>query len=394
MFCKVSLILFLLTMGQLAFSQTDTIKLPLKKQIGNGPFKGGLRATHMDSTIEIRRVPASIKDYIIKYIYFRYNPLEKTVSNSIKIKLYFLVGFKSDSLVIIADLNKNLNFSDDKLLLYPKTSDTTKPLPIINYNFFLGEKYFKYTMQPYPYPTAFKFFSKKEAVHYLMIKTYEYRITKKFINDAPIYLINSIPSPIMDMEAAIEIALVDNKGEFKYYSLGDNFIKGDSRYIFYSVNPAGDTLTLIETPINSDKKGYSQGLTIEPLIVKDLKGDNFEIPIKNKFILIDFWGTWCGPCIELIPDLGKLHEKYKNLVIVSIACLEKNKEVVKKAISKYKMDWVNLYDPLMTTHTISDLFNINSYPTTLLIDPEGKILFRGGSKDFPVLKQILKKKLF
>jgi thiol-disulfide isomerase/thioredoxin len=116
---------------------------------------------------------------------------------------------------------------------------------------------------------------------------------------------------------------------------------------------------------------------------------------KGKFVLIDFWGTWCAPCIALIPELKKLYEKYrhKNLYMVSIACEDESVEAVKKAIKKFKMNWINIWESLKKGPFISDTFRINSFPTTLLINSEGKIIFRGGTSDFDFLKQLLEKNL-
>ena len=67
------------------------------------------------------------------------------------------------------------------------------------------------------------------------------------------------------------------------------------------------------------------------MITKTLGGQKFDLnDFKEKYVLLDFWGTWCGPCIKLIPDLKQLQKKYKDLVIVSIACYEKNEEDVKR----------------------------------------------------------------
>ena len=97
---------------------------------------------------------------------------------------------------------------------------------------------------------------------------------------------------------------------------------------------------------------------------------------KGKYILIDFWGTWCVPCIQGIPELKDIHSKYGDrLAIISIA-LEQPTDRDKwlKAIKKYKMIWTQTAEFTSAKDGINELYNIREYPTFLLADPEGILL--------------------
>lgn len=97
---------------------------------------------------------------------------------------------------------------------------------------------------------------------------------------------------------------------------------------------------------------------------------------KGKYVLIDFWGTWCVPCIEGIPELQAVHSKYKSrLAIISIA-LERPTDRKKwlKAIDKYGMSWTQTAEFTKSKEGVNELYNVVEYPTFLLADPEGVLL--------------------
>lgn len=91
--------------------------------------------------------------------------------------------------------------------------------------------------------------------------------------------------------------------------------------------------------------------------------------LQGKVVLLDFWGTWCAPCIEAIPHLKRLSKKMKKdpFVVVSIAN-DRDVEVLKKFIEQKKMDWPQVWDE---HREIGGQFGIRSYPTYVLFDHEG-----------------------
>jgi thiol-disulfide isomerase/thioredoxin len=117
--------------------------------------------------------------------------------------------------------------------------------------------------------------------------------------------------------------------------------------------------------------------------LKDINGDkmlfsNFNTP----YILIDFWGTWCGPCIKALPMLRDINKRYHNqITIVSVACREEEDlgERFLKLIEKEKMNWKHVYysfDSLEDERSsLPAVANISSYPTVIVINKEGEILY-------------------
>ena len=99
---------------------------------------------------------------------------------------------------------------------------------------------------------------------------------------------------------------------------------------------------------------------------------------KGKWILLDFWGTWCPWCIKGIPQMKENYKKYsKKLEIISIACNEKGKDVWLAGLKEHNMPWVQVYSDGQTTEMldlVQTQYAVEGYPTKYLIDSKGKIV--------------------
>jgi len=99
--------------------------------------------------------------------------------------------------------------------------------------------------------------------------------------------------------------------------------------------------------------------------------------LKGKYVYIDVWATWCGPCKREIPSLKKIEKQYhgKNIEFVSISVdVEKDYEAWKKMIVEKELGGIQLYaDKSWNSNFITD-FSIKGIPRFILIDPDGKIV--------------------
>jgi thiol-disulfide isomerase/thioredoxin len=105
---------------------------------------------------------------------------------------------------------------------------------------------------------------------------------------------------------------------------------------------------------------------------------------KGKYVLLDFWASWCGPCREANPHLVDIYNKYKakGLVIIGIADNDQSPEAWKNAIAKDKLDqWANVLSGIGTSDDINDRYAVHFIPTRVLIDPSGKIIGRFGDNN-------------
>jgi len=122
-------------------------------------------------------------------------------------------------------------------------------------------------------------------------------------------------------------------------------------------------------------------------------GETFEFDsLKGKYVLIDFWGTWCGPCIEEMPTVKDYQEKYADKLAVLGVNQGDTKERIDKFITPKGYDWTHLMDGKGDANFVFK-FNVAGFPTKFIIDPKGKILHRfvgSGEEAFSVLDKLLK----
>ncbi|WP_173003012.1 TlpA disulfide reductase family protein [Chitinophaga sp. SYP-B3965] len=96
---------------------------------------------------------------------------------------------------------------------------------------------------------------------------------------------------------------------------------------------------------------------------------------KGKYVLIDFWASWCGPCRQAIPKVKELYAQYKDkgLEVVSIS-IDTDKGAWRKAMADEKMSWMQLLSD-DKEKTMAE-FQFSGIPTMYMIDPQGKIITR------------------
>jgi thiol-disulfide isomerase/thioredoxin len=93
---------------------------------------------------------------------------------------------------------------------------------------------------------------------------------------------------------------------------------------------------------------------------------------KGKWVLVNYWATWCPPCLEEIPDLIELHENKKNnLVVIGIAVDFRS---AKQVTDFAKSMMVNYPIVLGTRDVINQIAPVQGLPTTYLFNPEGKMV--------------------
>ena len=114
-----------------------------------------------------------------------------------------------------------------------------------------------------------------------------------------------------------------------------------------------------------------------------IDGNTFNLSdLKGKHVILDFWGTWCGPCIEGFPKMRTYYNKYRTKVeFVGIACNDK-KSVWEEFVRKEGLQWTQLLNTPEKDY--AKLYNIRGYPTKIIIDKEGRIvkIYEGESQEF------------
>lgn len=129
---------------------------------------------------------------------------------------------------------------------------------------------------------------------------------------------------------------------------------------------------------------------------KDLAGNALSIAkYKGKVVLVDFWATWCGPCVAELPTVLKAYEAHHSagFEIVGIS-LDKDEQKLKDFIKTKNMPWAQYFDGKGWQSKMAGKYGVNSIPATYLLDGEGKIIaknLRGEALEKAVAAALAKK---
>ncbi|WP_156810315.1 peroxiredoxin family protein [Nitritalea halalkaliphila] len=94
--------------------------------------------------------------------------------------------------------------------------------------------------------------------------------------------------------------------------------------------------------------------------------------LQGKYVFLNFWGTWCGPCMAKIPSIVQAFKELENENVVFLGIASESQKGFAKVLDKRQIDWPQILSD--STNEIVEKFNISSYPTTMLLGPDGKII--------------------
>jgi thiol-disulfide isomerase/thioredoxin len=183
---------------------------------------------------------------------------------------------------------------------------------------------------------------------------------------------------------------VDPASEEAYLVTEPFNIAGNS-WLITGIDTQGRRIRIDSSIVDVNPKiGLRPGTVAPDFEAKTIQGNTISLnDYQGKYVLLDFWGTWCGPCIDALPVLKDVYNTYNDtLEIIGIAN-ELDREKFENFVKKENINWPQIPEVFEQDREIQDLYSVYSYPTYYLINPEGYIADYGVSLSAEKLKATL-----
>jgi peroxiredoxin len=140
----------------------------------------------------------------------------------------------------------------------------------------------------------------------------------------------------------------------------------------------GIILFLAGTLLTAGQSGNLQnGDFATPIQLPDTTGQIHRLAaFRGNYILLDFWASWCKPCIKQIPHLKRINEKYSTDLPIKVVgvSMDFSKEAWINSLNKHELPWLNLGTGKKHYAAIREAYDVAYVPRTYLIDPQGRII--------------------
>jgi thiol-disulfide isomerase/thioredoxin len=145
---------------------------------------------------------------------------------------------------------------------------------------------------------------------------------------------------------------------------------------------------LILAILNSGS-GLPEGSAAPSIVGSTIDGERFStIDFAGRPVVLNFWATWCPPCLAELPDLERAFQSYGDRVaFVGLTLESGSPQEVAEVVRRYKLTY-----PIVLPHPrVQQAYKVTSFPTTVILGPDGKVVHsHAGSVDFDILTRELR----
>ena len=149
------------------------------------------------------------------------------------------------------------------------------------------------------------------------------------------------------------------------------------------------TISMLAACANKSQKAQTNETVTAQTTAAEADDDemapNFELPdlqgnprklssLRGKYVIIDFWGSWCVWCIRGFPAMKDVYAKYKDdLEILGVDCQDSERKW-RTAVEQYDLPWLQVRCPDDMMDDLAQMYGIEGFPTKAVVSPEGKLL--------------------
>jgi thiol-disulfide isomerase/thioredoxin len=338
-----------------------------------------------------------IKDYDIDTAKLSKSPLKTYIP--------ILVKIKNGRKIIIVDSNNNHDFSDDDLINYSFKIEKLFYENYDNINAFRVrfEKLEGYKINNYfmdfklkPFDSAYTYKNKIDSISavYFTPATYLRGILKLDNENYIVSVCKVAGIGFMEKSTFYSYSVVPENQRIRHFDwikFNQNFKINNNISEIVQFSSDKKAVSFKIRPATKNDFGWNIGNYIPDSILSQYFSNDYT---KKNYNIVNFWGSWCSPCIQEIPDIIKFnYSNSSSINLINIAC-ENNQDGINKAkeiASNKRMNWKQIYSIINEGNSLSKLLNVTTFPTIIAFDHRGMIIAREvGLGNIETIKEKLK----